>query len=131
MSAVVYAPSTVIALTQMIKTRVRTYHIVQPDRITPGHMYIAQYMSHVPVVGHNRHTQQGYTSRLPAQSVNNSINIKYKLKKNIQGISKVERLRDDVEIFCTITKSIMYDLFHIFLFWWTENSICFSACCLA
>ena len=59
MSAVVYAPSTVIALTQMIKTRVRTYHIVQPDRITPGHMYIAQYMSHVPAVSHNHH----YTTR--------------------------------------------------------------------
>jgi len=57
MSAVVYAPSTVTALTQMIKTRVRTYHIVQPDLITPGHMYIAEHMSHVPVQ-HNRHTQR-------------------------------------------------------------------------
>jgi len=68
MAAVVEAPSTVIALTQMIKTRVRTYHIVQPDGITPGNMHISEYMSHVPVVGHN----QGYSSRLPAQSVNGS-----------------------------------------------------------
>ena len=52
MSAVVYAPSTVIALTQMIKTRVRTYHIVQPDLTTLGvisTLLVAEYMSHVPV----------------------------------------------------------------------------------
>ena len=65
---VVDAPSVVDAMTQISGTRARTVHVAQPDRSTPGHMYVAKYMSHVSVI-YNDHTMQGRTSHSPTQQV--------------------------------------------------------------
>jgi len=54
-AAAVDAPITVMTLIQSSKTRVSTSHIAQPDRSTPGQMYVTEYMSHIPV-RQNRHS---------------------------------------------------------------------------